>query len=628
MQSKFEQLLEKLNISLECKNVLYNCELKKIVSNKDRNNYIFYFDSNTNIPLNIYIEFKKELERYFDDVNSIKIIFNAKEKNNDLLIEYYKHILDLLSKKSKMLEIFIDSKVNVEGDNFTIYVNNVAELKKMEEYKEEIFNFLSCVGYTLNISILVDLDEESKVVEQIESKKVVEVPYVVKEEKQAPKPNWMKNYTPKQVETVDDPKVILGRVIDTKISRVDTIVGKIPLIALEVMIFGIDIRETKTDLRIFTLKLTDKTDSIYGKMFVNSKEEADRLSKLLKCGNYYKVRGSIKEDKYSSEDVLSIIDINYSDYKEEEIIDDALVKRVELHAHTMMSQMDGLTKIDLGKHTCELVSRAIDMGYRGVAITDHNGCQAFPIAYGIINSHNKDIRKKLSSLKDELENKISEDSNEELLKELEDVKEKIKNPPIFKGLYGTELTLVDDTVNIVVRPKNINLSGTTYVVFDTETTGFNAAGGDQMIEIGAVKIKDGVIIDRFDELINPFRHIPDKITELTCITDDMVKDKDSEENVTKRFLQWTSDAPMVAHNAKFDISFIEMSMKKYNLGEFKNTVIDTLELSRTLDQGFARHSLSALVKRYNVEFDEDAHHRADYDAEGTALVLAGLFICL
>ncbi len=620
MQSKFEQLLEKLNISLECKNVLYNCELKKIVSNKDRNNYIFYFDSNTNIPLNIYIEFKKELERYFDDVNSIKIIFNAKEKNNDLLIEYYKHILDLLSKKSKMLEIFIDSKVNVEGDNFTIYVNNVAELKKMEEYKEEIFNFLSCVGYTLNISILVDLDEESKVVEQIESKKVVEVPYVVKEEKQAPKPNWMKNYTPKQVETVDDPKVILGRVIDTKISRVDTIVGKIPLIALEVMIFGIDIRETKTDLRIFTLKLTDKTDSIYGKMFVNSKEEADRLSKLLKCGNYYKVRGSIKEDKYSSEDVLSIIDINYSDYKEEEIIDDALVKRVELHAHTMMSQMDGLTKIDLGKHTCELVSRAIDMGYRGVAITDHNGCQAFPIAYGIINSHNKDIRKKLSSLKAELENKISEDSNEELLKELEDVKEKIKNPPIFKGLYGTELTLVDDTVNIVVRPKNINLSGTTYVVFDTETTGFNAAGGDQMIEIGAVKIKDGVIIDRFDELINPFRHIPDKITELTCITDDMVKDKDSEENVTKRFLQWTSDAPMVAHNAKFDISFIEMSMKKYNLGEFKNTVIDTLELSRTLDQGFARHSLSALVKRYNVEFDEDAHHRADYDAEGTALV--------
>ncbi len=143
-----------------------------------------------------------------------------------------------------------------------------------------------------------------------------------------------------------------------------------------------------------------------------------------------------------------------------------------------------------------------------------------------------------------------------------------------------------------------------------------------MIEIGAVKIKEGAIIDRFDELINPGYHIPDKITELTCITDDMVKDCDNEEEVTKRFLEWTGDLPMVAHNAKFDISFIEMSMKKYNLGEFKNTVIDTLELSRTLDQGFARHSLSALVKRYNVPFDEDAHHRADYDAEGTGLVFA------
>ena len=188
----------------------------------------------------------------------------------------------------------------------------------------------------------------------------------------------------------------------------------------------------------------------------------------------------------------------------------------------------------------------------------------------------------------------------------------------FKGLFGTELTLVDDTVNIVVRPSDLSLMETEFVVFDTETTGFNAGGGDQMIEIGAVKICDGNIIDRFDELIDPKRHIPDKITELTCITDEMVKGKDDEETVTKRFLKWADGLPMVAHNAKFDISFIEMSMKKYNLGEFKNTVIDTLELSRTLDQGFARHSLSALVKRYDVPWDEDAHHRADYDAEGTA----------
>ena len=143
-----------------------------------------------------------------------------------------------------------------------------------------------------------------------------------------------------------------------------------------------------------------------------------------------------------------------------------------------------------------------------------------------------------------------------------------------------------------------------------------------MIEIGAVKICNDEIVDRFDELIDPKRHIPDKITALTCITDDMVKGKDDEETVTKRFLEWVGDAPMVAHNAKFDISFLVSAMNKYNLGEFKNTVIDTLELSRTLDQGYARHSLSALVARYNVPWEEDAHHRADYDAEGTAHVFA------
>ena len=292
----------------------------------------------------------------------------------------------------------------------------------------------------------------------------------------------------------------------------------------------------------------------------------------------------------------------------------------------MMSQMDGITRLDLGKHTCELVERAIKMGYKGGAITDHNGCQAFPVSFGIIKGHNKSVRKKIKEKIESLETEINNETDSsriDVLKlELEQAKEELKKPPIFKGIYGTELTLVDDQINIVVRPTDEDLITNTYVVFDTETTGFNAGGADQMIEIGAVKIKDGEIIDRFDELIDPKRHIPDKITELTCITDDMVRGRKSEEEVTKMFLEWTGNLPMVAHNAKFDISFIEMAMKKYNLGEFKNTVIDTLELSRSVDQGFARHSLSALVKRYDVPWEEDAHHRADYDAEGTAYVFS------
>ena len=584
-------LLEKLKLNEECKVCFTDAKLVKIVGNKEKTNYTFYIEINNTLSIENYKEFILKLKESFASIQNVNVVFDVSNENNDLLIDYVKESLIELSNKSAMLKLFLDSKIELD-EELKIYVDNVAELKKLEEYKINIEEYLNRVGYkNIKLNIFVDEEESLKIREEIENSKVdgsnIDLSALKETSVEEDKPSWKKNYTPKRIETVEDPNVVLGRVIDTEIVRMDTIVGKTPLVTIEAEIFGFEVRETKTDLRIFTLKVTDRTDSLYAKIFVNGEEETKRLSKLLKCGNWYKIRGSIKEDKYSNEDVLSILDINYSDHKEAEIIDDAPVRRVELHAHTMMSQMDGITKLDLGKHTCELVDRAIKMGYRGVAITDHNGCQAFPIAFGIINSYNKKI---------------------------EDPKEH------FKGLYGVELTLVDDTVNIVVRNKDIPFAGTTYVVFDTETTGFNAGGKDQMIEIGAVKICDGNIVDRFDELIDPKRPLPQKITELTCITDEMLSGKDDEETVTKRFLEWAGDLPMVAHNAKFDISFITMAMKKYNLGEFTNTVIDTLELSRALDQGFARHGLSALVKRYNVPWEEDAHHRADYDAEGTALV--------
>ena len=592
MDPKISSLIEKLKLTDKCAINFKSSKIEKIVANKEKTKYCFYITVDSILDLESYKEFISKLSNSFNDVEQVSVIFNPINPNYEYLIDYFNEIIN--SENDSILSMLINDKIDFSDNSIIIYTSNVAESKKINEYKLKIEEKLNKAGYkNIELVIKVDENESIKIQEEIESLKIdgskVDLS-VLKEENVVEKSNnWKKNYTPKKIETVDDENVILGRIIDTEVSRVDTIAGKIPQITLECEIFGIDVRETKTDLRIFTLKLTDRTDSIYAKIFVNDEDETKRLSKLLKQGNWYKFRGSIKEDKYSNEDVLSVTDINVSKHEDVKILDDAPVKRVELHAHTMMSQMDGLTKIDLGKHTCELVSNAIEMGYRGVAITDHNGCQAFPIAYGIIDSYNK---------------KQENSENH------------------FKGLYGTELTLVDDTINIVIRPSDLPLKGTTYVVFDTETTGFNAAGGDQMIEIGAVKICDGNIIDRFDELIDPKRPIPKKITELTQITDKMVKGKDNEEEVTKRFLTWAKDLPMVAHNAKFDISFIEMSMKKYNLGEFENTVIDTLELSRTLDQGFARHNLSALVKRYNVPWEEDAHHRADYDAEGTALVFA------
>lgn len=541
------------------------------------NNKLWHFIINTDkiLPVYIYNELINKIKECFPSILDIKVSIIPSNINDDYINDYIDYLFNCFGKDSYKYRVFIGRSVTCGDSDYLFEVYNKAEQSYMIPKINFINDCLKDYGFDKKISINLVSDKENELLNEIEKDKIYVAPKKVDNSISEVKSDTKKFYKPKR---------------DTSITPIENLVYEDDNVTTKGMIFGVDMFEAKSGYKIVTLKVTDNVDSIYVKLFTKDNDEYAKMKSLFKNGKWFIFYGKVAMDKFANELTMTtrLKDVEEIDMpKSEEIVDDAEVKRVELHAHTMMSQMDGITKIDLGKHTSELVSRCIDMGYRGVAITDHSGCQAFPIAYEIISSHNK----------------------------------KIENPSKhFKGLYGTELTLVDDTVNIVVRGDDRPFKGTTFVVFDTETTGFNAGGYDQMIEIGAVKIRDGVIIDRFDELIDPGRHIPDKITEITNITDDMVKGKDNEKNVTERFMNWTMDLPMVAHNAKFDISFISSAMNKYGLGEFSNTVIDTLELSRAIDTGYSRHSLSALVKRYNVTWDEDAHHRADYDAEGTAYV--------
>ena len=575
MQDKMKRLLDQIGMNTD---YLEKASIKKIVVYDNNKLWNFIIENDKILPVYIYTELINKIKINFSTIEDIKLSVIVREDNDEYINDYIDNLINIFSNDSYKYRVFIGRNVNVIDNKYVFEVYNKAENSYLIEKLNYINNCLRDYGFNKNLELSLVEEKENELLKEIESEKVVEDPKVViskKETASEVKTEEKKYFRPKK---------------DTSVTPIKDLMYEVDNITIEGTIFGMDMFESKSGYKIITLKVTDNNDSIYVKMFTKDNDEYARIKDLLKVGSWYNFYGKVAMDKYSNELTFTT---RYKDVEKiekpvaEKIVDDAPIKRVELHAHTMMSQMDGITGIDLGKHTCELVSKCIDMGYRGVAITDHSGCQAFPIAYGIISGHNKGI----------------EDPSKH-----------------FKGLYGTELTVVDDTVDIVVRSDDRPLSGTTFVVFDTETTGFNAGGTDQMIEIGAVKIKDGNIIDRFDELIDPGRHIPDKITALTCITDDMVKGKDNEENVTKRFLAWTGDLPMVAHNAKFDISFISSAMKKYNLGEFKSTVIDTLELSRAIDTGYSRHSLSALVKRYNVPWEEDAHHRADYDAEGTAYV--------
>ena len=591
MDTKLESILKKINYKNDYFVEFIDAKVDRVNANGSKLDIVIH--NKTNLTTEAYNELEKSFKDFFN-IEEIYLYIIVDEIDNDKLLNEYKNIIGLLKKEKSLLEIFEDS-LAFEEEKYLIKAAHEFEKATIEKYIPRITEYLEKRGFDIDIDVVLSLEERENIKNTINNDLEIKIPTtkVIKQEEKAPtKTNFTNFGKPKYEKKEVNEDTIKGRVIKDDAVSIKTIVGEEESVTIEGEVFGTEEFEPSSKaFKILTIKLTDYSDSIYCKIFSRDEEEFASLKKNCKVGAWLKIRGSTKLDKYAgNEIVLNIRDINKIPPKRtKKIVDDAPVKRVELHAHTMMSQMDGVTKLDLGKHTCELVSNAIEAGYRGVAITDHNGCQAFPISYQLIRAHNK----KIENVKDH-----------------------------FKGLYGTELTLVDDTVYVVVRPNDLPLEGTTYVVFDTETTGFNAAGGDQMIEIGAVKLKDGEIIDRFDELINPGYHIPDHISELTCITDDMVKDSDTEEEVTKRFLSWVGACPLVAHNAKFDISFISMAMKKYNLGEFNYTVLDTLELSHILDQAYARHSLSALVKRYNVPWEEDAHHRADYDAEGTAYVFA------
>ena len=574
MDKKLEELLNTIKFPEEEYSSFFNVSLKRVKVSRDKMRIIL--NSDVPLKLSIYLELNKLLNEFFNTDCLLEIITQKEDLTN--LREYYNYAVTFC--KLPLLEKRLKNNYN----SYYIEFNNDNELNQCVKDVDKVNEILNLMGFN-TLNTMVNEFNRTKVEKSIVKDLEVKVENkLIHEEKKEDKFKTR----PKKYKTVIDENVLYGKVIDEEIREINSIVGEDVDLAIEAEVFGVDVFEsTKSDFKIITLKITDYTNSIYAKLFLNTKEDFEKYLGLLKEGTWYKFFGYTKYDSFSHDDlVFNIQSINISNHVKEEITDDEEEKRIELHVHTMMSALDGVCRVDLGKHTIDIVDEAIRRGYKAIAITDHDGCQAFPIAYSTINSYNKGKKK--------------EDH--------------------FKCLYGTELTLVDDNVEIVKRSNDSILLDNEYVVFDLETTGFNAANGDSIIEIGAVKLKHGEIIDKFDMLVKPPTPISERITNVTSITNEMVADCPNEESAVKDFIKWAGDLPMVAHNAKFDTSFIEQAYKKYHLGEYINPIIDTLALSRTLDQDAGRHGLSAITKRYDVAFDEESHHRGDYDALATALV--------
>ena len=577
MDDKIKILLDKINIDETSYQYFNDAKITKIKVNSKTNSWNIFIDKDELLPVEILeeLESKKMLLDKF--ASKIEIIFNIKNPNIDTYLSYYKYLLKTLKDDLKVLEIYEDA-MKIEDDFLVLVATNEVEKERLLSVLDKVMNFYKKQSYNFNIDVI--MRHEENILEEIQKDlNNIEMP----KHEQSPKKEETPQPEKKQFRReAKDPNSVIGRGIKEEPIKIKTLIGEDNNVVVEAKVFGTDYFESsKTDFKIITLKITDFSDSIYCKVFVRDDEEYKRLCKELKSGNWYKIRGYTKNDQFAKELVLNARDIIKIEKTEETTKDIAEEKRVELHCHTKMSQMDGV--ID----ETDVVKQAMKFGMKAVAITDHNGVQGFPHVFSMVTDYNKHLK---------------------------------EGEEPFKAIYGCELLMIDDNVDIVTRPNDKVMLDQTYVVFDFETTGFNAGGFDSIIEIGAVKIKDGMIIEKYDELINPGRPLPQKIIDVTNITDAMLEGKDNEENAVRRFIEWFGDCPMVAHNAKFDVSFLEMAYRKYNFGTFTNPVIDTLELSRTLDNTYARHSLSALVKRYEVPWDENAHHRGDYDAEGTALV--------
>ncbi len=337
-------------------------------------------------------------------------------------------------------------------------------------------------------------------------------------------------------------------------------------VVIEGQVFNLDQRELKSGRTLLTIDLTDYTDSISVKVFLKGEEEKEAIA-AIKPGMWLKVRGNVQLDVYQRELVLMADDIVIVEKAGRQ--DKAPEKRVELHLHTNMSAMDGVTSIS------DYIQQAAEWGHPAIAVTDHAVAQAFPEAYAASKKHG------------------------------------------VKVLYGIEAYLVDDGVPIVHQPEKRSLADDTYIVFDVETTGLSATY-DQIIELAAVKMKNGQVVDTFSELANPHRPLSEQIVKLTGITDEMLVDAPEIDDVLKRFYDFVGDGTLVAHNARFDMGFLQVGYNKLGL-KLDRPVIDTLELARFLHPYLKNHRLNTLCKEFNIELVN--HHRATDDAEATAHLL-------
>lgn len=565
--ASLEKLIDnQLNIYLD--SIVYNTSLKTLSLTfkasdilKKRNIYELKSNINRSLPFVESIDINTEYNFLSDDMEKLvsdywdDVLYEIRMQSPSM-IGWLNNCSKKYDNSSDCLEIFVDNPVGLENLN----------IKKCNKLIEDIFknDFDKKVKVAFKVIESTEGDNNKTYIKEKE-KELNSILSKIMASNPVPKQTNKKEDKPK-----NEKENILGKKISGEIVKIKGLSEEDGIVCVEAKVFQKEERELKSGKILITLSITDYTSSIGVKIFA-SKEEVESINEGISIGSYYKIKGSVRYDTFEKESIIMARDINKSWVKDQERVDTSEEKRVELHAHTKMSSMDGICNVS------DLIKRASQWGHSAIAITDHGVVQAYPDAISASRKYG------------------------------------------IKVIYGIEGYIMNDGSPLVQNCKDETLDDT-YIVFDIETTGLSFKH-DKITEIGAVKIKDGKIVDNFSALVNPEVKIPPKIVELTGITDDMVRDKPTIDKVLPGFIDFVGGAPVVAHNAGFDTSFIKENLRKLNI-DFNNAIVDTLSLSRILVSKLKRFKLNILAKHFNIKLEN--HHRAVDDALATGKIFIKL----
>ncbi|WP_028610998.1 PolC-type DNA polymerase III [Paenibacillus harenae] len=541
-----------------------------IVSNSNRE-WTFCIRKTSMVPLQAYNGLCQAVRMKFEHISSIsfQLLYDPVIETESILLQYWGLFIEWVQREIASVNGWLQkAQIEAEGDLLILSLldNTGLELARKKRLDDEIIRFYNTYfGRSCRVKMMV-----SEARQEIYDEHALKM---VQEDREFVQQLMASSQSESEPEDEGEVRLAVGYDIKEVPVPLMNIVEEEKKITVQGAVFGLDVKELRNGSTLFTFNVTDFSDSIAMKMFAKTKDDVKILNQLAN-GKWVKARGRIEYDRFMQEPELVMMPNDLHEVKAPpDRMDKAEEKRVEFHLHTTMSVMDAVTPVDA------YIKTAAKWGHKAIAVTDHSNVQCYPDANKAAKKHG------------------------------------------IKVLFGVEANVVNDAVPMVLESRPEPLAAATYIVFDIETTGLSVIN-NKIIELAGVKMRDGKEIDRFSTLIDPHEKIPYHIQQLTNITDDMVKGQPELEPKLREFVEFIGDDVLVAHNARFDIGFIQANCKALGMPELKNPVLDTLELARFIHPSLKNHRLNTLADKYKISLEN--HHRAVDDSLALGGILYGL----